>query len=409
MKKILSLAFILLLIFSCETNDAKDYGYYSVARPILMTKDELRSSVEILGPQSILNQGKIYYYDGYIFINDKNEGVHIIDNTNPSSPQAIAYIKIPGNEDISIKDNYLFADSAVDLVVFDISNMNMIQEVSRLEDVFNIYDFNIPLDIDIVEYGDFNYNENIIVGWDVVLERREINDEEIVFFWDTAVTNGAGENVGVGGSLARFQIVDDYLYTVGDSELDIFDISNLSNPSHSGNMYAGWNIETMFYVDDYLYLGGTNGMFIYNIQNRTQPTYTSEFTHWEGCDPVVVDGNYAYLTLRGGNLCGQQESVLEVIDVSDKTNPVLVGQYTMENPYGLGFKENSLFVCDGTAGLKIYDKSNPLELQMTENFATVQGRDVIPLDDILLLISEDYLYQYEYSGNSVNLISTYQF
>ncbi|MCB0439498.1 MAG: hypothetical protein KDD20_12230 [Mangrovimonas sp.] len=408
MKKIFSLVLVLVLVFSCDSNDTKEYEYYNVAKPILMSKAELRTSVEILGPQSILNQGKIYYYNNYIFINDENAGVHVIDNTNPSAPQAIAYIKIPGNEDISIKNNYLFADSAVDLVVFDISNINVIQEVSRLEDVFNVYDYNIPTDVDIVEYGDFNYNENIIVGWDVTLERREVNQDDIIL-WDGATNESGGDTVGVGGSLARFQIVDTYLYTVGENELDIFDITNLSNPSHTGNMYAGWNIETLFYADDYLYLGGTNGMFIYDIHDRTQPLYTSEFTHWEGCDPVVVDGNYAYLTLRGGNLCGQEESILEVIDVSDKTSPVLVGQYTMENPYGLGIKDNALFVCDGTAGLKIFDKSNPLELQMIENFANVQGKDVIPLEDVLLLISEDYLYQYEYNGNSVNLISAYQF
>ena len=64
----------------------------------------------------------------------------------------------------------------------------------------------------------------------------------------------------------------------------------------------------------------------------------SDFTHWEGCDPVVVDGDYAYLTLRGGNLCGQDESVLEVIDISNKTTPTLAARYELENPYGLGIK-----------------------------------------------------------------------
>ena len=116
----------------------------------------------------------------------------------------------------------------------------------------------------------------------------------------------------------------------------------------------------MFQADGYLYLGSTNGMYIYSLSNPSNPVYISEFVHWEGCDPVVVDGDYAYLTLRGGNLCGQEESVLEVIDVSNKSNPQLVESYTLENPYGLGIKEDLLFVCDGTAGLKVFDKSNPL-------------------------------------------------
>ena len=409
MKKILPVIFAFVLMFSCDSDDNKDYAYYNVAKPVIITKTELRTSIEVLGPQSVLNEGKIYYYNNYIFINDDNLGVHVIDNTSPASPQAIAFIKIPGNEDISIKDNYLYADSLVDLVVFDISNINNIETVNRLEDVFNVYNYNIPDTADIVEFGDFDYSTDVVVGWEVVLEKREVSVQyDDVFLFDGAVNSSELGAVGIGGSLARFQIVDDYLYTVGESDLNVFDISNLSSPSLNNTMYAGWNIETMFYVDNYLYLGGTNGMFIYNVENRTQPTYMSEFVHWEGCDPVVVDGNYAYLTLRGGNLCGQEESVLEVIDVSDKTNPVLAAQYVMENPYGLGFKNNSLYVCDGTAGLKIFDKTNPLQLQMTENFVEVQGKDVIPLDNILLLIGDDVLYQYEYAGSSVNLISTYQ-
>lgn len=408
MKKTLLLALVLILVFGCDSNENKDYDYYNVARPILMSKSELRTSVEILGPQNILDEGKIYTYNNYIFINDNNLGVHIIDNTVPSSPQAIAFIKIPGNKDISIKNNYLFADSFVDLVVFDISNIGNIDEINRLQDVFNIYDYNIPDNADIVEFDDFDFFEDIVVGWDVVLERREVFSQDDIFVLDGASNAAEMGNVGVGGSLARFQIVDDYLYTVGEYELSIFDISNLNVPTFDSSMYAGWNIETMFYSDDYLYLGGTNGMYIYGIENRTQPTYISEFVHWEGCDPVVVDGDYAYLTLRSGNLCGQQESVLEVIDVSDKANPTLVAQYIMENPYGLGFRNNSLFVCDGTAGLKIFDKSNPSSLELIENFADVQGKDVIPLENTLLLIGDDILYQYEYTESSVNLISIYQ-
>ena len=408
MRKTLLLAFVLILGFSCDSNDNKDYDYYNVARPILMSKEELRVSVEILGPQNILDEGKIYAYNNYIFINDNNLGVHIIDNSNPSSPQAIAFIKIPGNKDISIKDNHLYADSFVDLVVFDISDIVNIDEVNRLQDVFNIYDYNIPDNADIIEFDDFDFFEDVVVGWDIVLERREVFNQDDIFVLDGASNAAEMGNVGVGGSLARFQIVDDYLYTVGEYELSIFDISNLDSPVFNSFMYAGWNIETMFYSNDYLYLGGTNGMYIYGIENRTQPAYMSEFVHWEGCDPVVVDGNYAYLTLRSGNLCGQQESVLEVIDVSDKANPILVAQYIMENPYGLGFKNNSLFVCDGTAGLKIFDKTNPLYLELIENFEDVQGKDVIPLENSLLLIGDNILYQYEYTENSVNLISTYQ-
>src|SRR5690606_30945589 len=137
--------------------------------------------------------------------------------------------------------------------------------------------------------------------------------------------------------------------------------------------------------------------------------YVSNFIHWEGCDPVVVDGDYAYLTMRGGNDCGQLESVLEVIDVSDKSNPTLVARHFLENPYGLGFSGNHLFVCDGTSGLKVFDKTNPLSLQQTQTFSNVHARDVIPLSSSLLMIGNEALYQYSYNGTDLQMLSTYRF
>lgn len=401
MKK-LTLILVIICFWSCNTDD-NQYETLTVAIPQTMSKVEFRSSVVIEAPKPILNIGKIYAYQNYIFINEKFKGVHVIDNSDPSSPQTVAYINIPGNEDISIKDDFLFADSAVDLVVFDISDLNTIQEVERMQDVFNVYDYQIPNEADYSDLSNFNFETDVIVGWELTQVQREVNIQNE---FDDVQTFSGG--VGTGGSLARFQIVDDYLYTVGVNEMTVFNIANLSQPALVHTDYAGWNIETMFHADGYLYLGGTNGMFIHSIENPAVPEYVSQFTHWIGCDPVVVDGDYAYLTLRGGNECGQEESVLEVIDVSDKYNPTLIAQHILDNPYGLGFKDNNLFVCDGTSGLKVYDKTNPLELQIIDTFTNVDAIDIIPLEDRLLMISDSALYQYEYqSENSIVLVSTF--
>jgi hypothetical protein len=405
--KLKSLLFVLVFALVSCNNDKIEYEIITVATPELMSKAEFRSSVDVLDPQNINEAGKIYAYNDYIFVNDEFQGIHIIDNSNPQSPQAIAYIKLPGNVDISIKNNYLYADSSVDLVVLDISDINNIQLVTRLEDVFTVYDYQIPVGTQEVNWNDFNFDSQVIVGWNVTQERREIVDNDIDIFLEGG-GDLANSDVGTGGSLARFQIVENYLYTVGSYEMSIFNISNLEQPMLSNTQYSGWNIETMFQADGYLYLGGTQGMYIYSLENPSSPEYISEFVHWEGCDPVVVDGDYAYLTLRGGNLCGQEESVLEVIDISDKYSPELVATYTLENPYGLGFKDSFLFVCDGTSGLKIFDKTNPLEIIMLTQYDDIHAKDVIPLEEVLLMIGDEILHQYEYTENGVNHISSYQ-
>ncbi|NNK82042.1 MAG: hypothetical protein HKO92_02840 [Flavobacteriaceae bacterium] len=405
--KVFLLSIIIVVFFSCDNTE---YETITIATPIIMSKAEFRNSVEILNPQIIDQSGKIYAYGDYIFINDMFQGVLIVDNTNPENPVNKSYIKIPGNIDIAIKDNFLYADSSIDLVVFDISDINNIHYIERLEDVFSIYDYEIPEEVQEVNWNNYNIETEVIVDWIITQEEREISDSNDDFIeiggGDFALTTN---NVGTGGSLARFQIVNNYLYTVGENEMAIFDISNLAEPFLETTQYAGWNIETMFQADGYLYLGSTNGMYIYSLSNPSNPVYISEFVHWEGCDPVVVDGDYAYLTLRGGNLCGQEESVLEVIDVSDKSNPQLVESYTLENPYGLGVKEDLLFVCDGTAGLKIFDKSDPLDLELLTQYPSIQSKDVIPLENVLLIIGEEILYQYEYTEDGISQISTFSF
>ncbi|UJH90920.1 hypothetical protein LZ575_19830 [Antarcticibacterium sp. 1MA-6-2] len=207
--------------------------------------------------------------------------------------------------------------------------------------------------------------------------------------------------------MARFNIAGDHLYTVGRSVLQVFDISDLSRPNFIREEQVGWDIETIFHQDEYLYLGSARGMFIYSIEDPSTPIYMSQIQHVQGCDPVVVAGDLAYVTLRGGNLCGQEESQLQVIDVSDKRNPLLLQTYEMESPYGLGVRDHRLFVCEGASGLKVFDAANSPDLVLEEHFKELEAYDVIPLEDVLLLIGGGVLRQYSYKNDQVNLMNTF--
>jgi hypothetical protein len=78
----------------------------------------------------------------------------------------------------------------------------------------------------------------------------------------------------------------------------------------------------------------------------------------------------------------------------------------MQEPYGLGIDNKTLFVCDGPAGLKVYNAENPRNLIKTAWFSDVRAFDVIPYDGILMMIGEGGLYQYRYYGcDSISLLS----
>jgi hypothetical protein len=369
-----------------------------------MTKAEFKNSVDIIAPIPIAESGKIYAYENYIFVNDKFKGVHVIDNSNPASPQKISFIKIAGNVDISVKNNYLYADSITDLVVLDISDINNIQIVNRLE---NVLRDNVvwPAEADFFEYEGWDYENEILVGWEVVTERRLIEEVEQRFV-DILFADAAENSVGQGGSLARFKIVNDFLYAVDSHSINIFNITDLANPQDLEDVYAGFDIETIFNRDNHLFLGSMRGMYIYDISSPANPTFVSEFQHGTACDPVVVDGDYAFVTLRGGNNCGATESGLFIVDISNITNPSLTSSYPMEEPYGLGVKNEKLFVCDGSAGLKVYDKTNVEDLVELQHFEDIVTFDVIPLENNLLMVGDGVLYQYEYENTNIRLISS---
>jgi len=150
-------------------------------------------------------------------------------------------------------------------------------------------------------------------------------------------------------------------------------------------------------------------MHILDLVNPAAPNFLSSYTHITACDPVVVEGDRAYVTLRSGNTCGGFQDLLEVIDISDKYEPKRLSSFSMSKPYGLGIDNGTLFVCEGEYGLKVYDATN--ENSITSNmiawFPGINAYDVIPLDNFLFMIGEDGFYIYDYSDlNNISILGS---
>lgn len=167
---------------------------------------------------------------------------------------------------------------------------------------------------------------------------------------------------GTGGSLARFIIVNNYLYVVDDQNLIAYDITSFRNPKEVSNIPIGFNIETIYNMGDKLFIGSQNAMYIYSIKNPSRPAYEASATHLRACDPVVANEAYAYVTVRSSwsnsSACGGNINALLVYDIADMQYPRLVNTLEMYNPHGLALYGNTLYVCDGTQGLKIFDISD---------------------------------------------------
>jgi hypothetical protein len=214
---------------------------------------------------------------------------------------------------------------------------------------------------------------------------------------DSSDSAALGASTGLSGSQARFAIVGDYLYAVNSSDLQVFDITTPSDPAPWSSQSIGFGIETIFSNDQYLFIGSQIGHYIYDVSAPAFPHQISQLLHAQSCDPVVVEGNYAYVTLRSGNtMCGGNSNQLDIIDISTVSQPMLIKSYAMQQPSGLGVDNGTVFVCDGIAGLKVLDVTDPLNIQPLDSVGTQNCYDVIPVSGHLVVSGLDGLYQYDY-------------
>jgi hypothetical protein len=216
----------------------------------------------------------------------------------------------------------------------------------------------------------------------------------------------SGPSTGMGGSMARFTIVNNYMYSVDRHSLKSISISNPSDPVVAGEMNAGWDIETIYPFKNKLFLGSMGGMFIFDITDPAHPVSQGNFIHARACDPVIADDNYAFVTLRAGTSCGPTTNELQVINVQNLQSPSLVKTYAMTGPQGLSKDDQILFICDGTAGLKVYNAADVQNLQLLKTLSGMEPVDVIAYAHRAMVVAKDGLYQYDYTDvSNIRLLS----
>lgn len=396
---ILLLFILAFCLQSCVKDKCERERTYTKYTPVYASMEEIRTPIQMDASRALTDPGKIYVYNDYIFINEKREGVHIFDNTNPDSPEKIGFLSIPGNVDIAIRNNTLLADNYIDLLSIDISDINNPTLIKRTEDAFPSLGNSAQ---GVLLYYD---EEEVTEMVDCSTSNNRSDDDLVTVDFDSSgpeTSNGGGD--GTGGSLARFSLYDQYLYAIDQSNMYTFDIQDLGNPNLIGETSVGWNIETLYAFGDKLFIGSQQGLFIYDAANPAAPEYISGYEHWTACDPVFVKDNYAYVTLRDGEFCnGSTLNQLDLVDITNILEPILVESFPMDNPHGLSIKDDNLFLCEGDSGLKVFDLENPLTLdeRLLSKLTSLSATDVIVLPgdrNILLVVGADGFYQVDFNN-----------
>jgi hypothetical protein len=161
MKYLLLILVISLIACNPEPYDSGDIPGYA---PIYASQ-QVANTIVVEGTRATTRPGKIYAYGNYLFQVEENQGIHIIDNTNPQQAHKIAFLKIPTCTEMAIKANYLYTNNLNDLVVFDLSNISAPQLVKRFPDAFPQLSQSYP-PLTNVYFECPDPSKGVVIGWE---------------------------------------------------------------------------------------------------------------------------------------------------------------------------------------------------------------------------------------------------
>jgi hypothetical protein len=404
---------------------------YTISTPVFESLSKFRENIKAGAASDITSAGKIAISGQYIFISTPGQGIHVIDNSEPAAPKNISFINIPGNADLAIAGNTLYADAYSDLITFDIQNPANPKTKNFATNVFPSYGGYYIQDSASKTYS-YYYSAMmgpvsekslyVIKGWtikDTTIEYEYDHEPSppVVYFGcancsyalaNAAISSSGGsKGVTTNGSLSRFAISNNYLYAIGYDSLSAFDITDRFSPALKGKTYVNWASETVFPFKDKLFVGTTNGMFMYDVQSTPdKPSLLGQVSHIRSCDPVIADDNYAYVTLRDGTQCSGFVNQLDVYDINNLNSPSLLKTYALTHPTGLSKDGDLLFICDGKDGLKVFDATDKNNLKLIKQLKDAETIDVIAYDGLAIVMTVNGIYQYSYSDlNDIHLLS----
>lgn len=223
-------------------------------------------------------------------------------------------------------------------------------------------------------------------------------------------TSSAGGGTGQAGSLATFTIAKNNLYVMDTSDVIAFSLGDPIDPqqfdSHAINLKDG---ETIFnHKNEYVFIGKRTGVDLIELDEIGNMSFLAEHSHITSCDPVIAQGNRSYVTTRSGNECGMGQSLLEVLDITDMSNPKVIESIEMTSPSGLAIAGEDLFVCDTIDGLqrfKVIDTEEEFYLESAYISDIFACNDIILKNDLLILNHDNGVTQIRWQEDEFTVLS----
>ncbi|NHJ49472.1 MAG: hypothetical protein FK733_16905 [Asgard group archaeon] len=285
--------------------------------------------------------------DNYAYIADGMDGLEIIDLTDPTTPVEISQYSADFTAtDVFISGNYAYLCTIEDgLLIVDISVPASPSLVSQTNDSIHLAEKVIVNgDYAFVFSVDTSVTDSNITIFDISSPSTPLTLEVI----DTDYT----ENID-------FAINGNYLYIVKVVQLEIYDISDPSNPTQETtlNLSTFQDEANSFYISGtYAYIGASDGLHIYDLSNPLNPVHTGNVEHlaYDANDVFVFD-DFAYILRQDDTY----DWGLTAIYISDPTDPTIASEdnYMIEDmdSEDIFVTSDYIFVAYGEAGVEIVE------------------------------------------------------
>jgi hypothetical protein len=320
--------------------------------------------ITVPGSPSIYSQ--LYLQDGaldlaiagnYVYLSRASGGFYIVDISDLIQPEIIGqwdgqYTAVS----VSVSGNYAFLSEMNNLRVLDISHPANPQLISSLGLSGNSRE--------IAVLGNYACLAENYYGLEII----DISDPSNPHIQGHYVVSELNMSLAVRG---------DYVYLENDQNgLMIIDISDPANPILTGTEYSSAGVSIAL-DGDYAFIPRFAGdLSIVNVADPRNPFPVGRYESIGRCGDAAISGSLA---------CLASQNYFEVIDISDLSNPMLLGSLVNGKVDGLCISGNYAYVAHNDLGLQIVDISNP-------QIPIILGCVDTPLDINRVSVSGNYAY-----------------
>ena len=351
------------------------------AEPVYLSFEELRQPLVTTDREQIIQNTHYVHYESYLFINEKAKGIHVIKTAKEEVPEYIAFLKIPGNYRMFVKDGYLYADNFVDLIVIDISDETNFHIVHRAEDVFPNNPYQVIGSYD--SLVSFDETKGVVV--DVaytsvpVSENEKYIDNTQQYLSDLTI-EGNTLFALVEGKVLRFDVEDPLAITAQSSYLR-------SNSS---------TLVSFTPTDGYLVTFDAYGRnYVIDTSVPVSESYPWQFQLQGGYGVIGFVENKAF----GWNACYScdDESHLAIFNIDDINNPAVERHVPMDKPHSVALENDYLFTCHASEILLVNRLLPDGEYEAIETGHDIYCSEVTVNHDRLFIRNSRGFTQYDYS------------